>query len=132
MKFQGSTHTESDLSLTPIAGERPARVRDCEKNGTRSITAAVLLIVALRQRYLENRASYGAGNSIFFHRPVSAGAKLLTAVMLTAFLAGAQTTLPTGWRLNPAGQQIALDDFPMSSLLSRDGKSLFVDRAQQQ
>lgn len=34
--------------------------------------------------------------------------------------------LPTGWKLAPAGKQIALDTWPMATALSRDGKSLYV------
>jgi DNA-binding beta-propeller fold protein YncE len=34
--------------------------------------------------------------------------------------------LPTGWRIQPAGMQIPLDTFPMSSALSHDGKFLLV------
>ncbi len=34
--------------------------------------------------------------------------------------------LPTGWRIKPAGKQIPVDTFPMSSALSLDGKYLLV------
>lgn len=34
--------------------------------------------------------------------------------------------LSSGWRLRPAGHQLALDTFPMSSALSKDGKYLLV------
>src|SRR6266567_6154978 len=34
--------------------------------------------------------------------------------------------LNSGWRLQPAGRQIPLDTFPMSSVLSPDGKHLLV------
>ena len=34
--------------------------------------------------------------------------------------------LNSGWRLKPAGRQVPLDTFPMSSALSRDGKYLVV------
>src|SRR5215472_13720458 len=34
--------------------------------------------------------------------------------------------LNSGWRLKPAGRQIPLDTFPMSSALSPDGKYLLV------
>src|SRR3954470_19514431 len=34
--------------------------------------------------------------------------------------------LNSGWRLQPAGRQIPLDTFPMSSVLSKDGKYLLV------
>ncbi|HYP14426.1 MAG TPA: bifunctional YncE family protein/alkaline phosphatase family protein [Bryobacteraceae bacterium] len=34
--------------------------------------------------------------------------------------------LNSGWRLQPAGRQVPLDTFPMSSALSRDGKYLVV------
>ncbi len=34
--------------------------------------------------------------------------------------------LNSGWRLSPAGKQVALDTFPMSSALSRDGRYLLV------
>src|SRR5262245_24783145 len=41
-------------------------------------------------------------------------------------LPGGGFLLNSGWRLDPVGRQIPLDTFPMSSLLSRDGKFLFV------
>ena len=34
--------------------------------------------------------------------------------------------LSTGWRIQPVGQQVAVDTLPMSSALSRDGKFLLV------
>src|SRR6202044_505512 len=34
--------------------------------------------------------------------------------------------LNTGWRLDPAGKQIPLDTFPMSTALSPDGRYLLV------
>jgi len=34
--------------------------------------------------------------------------------------------LNSGWRLSPAGKQVSLDTFPMSSALSRDGRYLLV------
>ncbi|MDQ6759718.1 MAG: beta-propeller fold lactonase family protein, partial [Acidobacteriota bacterium] len=34
--------------------------------------------------------------------------------------------LNSGWRVQPVGQQVALDTFPMSSVLSRDGRFLIV------
>jgi YVTN family beta-propeller protein len=34
--------------------------------------------------------------------------------------------LPTGWRLKPAGAQVPLDTFPMSTALSHDGKFVLV------
>ncbi|HYP06628.1 MAG TPA: beta-propeller fold lactonase family protein [Bryobacteraceae bacterium] len=52
------------------------------------------------------------------------------AVMVAGWLAvTAQTpedTLRTGWKLQPAGRQIALDTFPMSTAASKDGKYLLV------
>ena len=34
--------------------------------------------------------------------------------------------LVSGWRVQPAGKQIPLDTFPMSTALSRDGKHLLI------
>ena len=34
--------------------------------------------------------------------------------------------LPTGWRIQPVGQQVPLDTLPMSSILSHDGKFVLV------
>ncbi len=41
-------------------------------------------------------------------------------------LEGGGFLLNSGWRLSPAGQQVALDTFPMSTALSRDGRYLLV------
>jgi DNA-binding beta-propeller fold protein YncE len=41
-------------------------------------------------------------------------------------LEGGGYLLNSGWRLQPAGRQVPLDTFPMSSTLSRDGKYLLV------
>src|SRR5690349_18980559 len=41
-------------------------------------------------------------------------------------LPGGGFLLNSGWRLTPAGKQIPLDTFPMSSALSKDGKFLLV------
>jgi YVTN family beta-propeller protein len=41
-------------------------------------------------------------------------------------LPGGAFLLSSGWRLEPVGKQIPLDTFPMASVLSRDGKQLFV------
>jgi DNA-binding beta-propeller fold protein YncE len=41
-------------------------------------------------------------------------------------LPGGGFLLNTGWRITPAGQQIPLDTFPMSSVLSANGKFLIV------
>jgi YVTN family beta-propeller protein len=41
-------------------------------------------------------------------------------------LPGGAFLLNSGWRIDPAGRQIALDTFPMSSALSPDGKYLLV------
>src|SRR3954453_2299118 len=34
--------------------------------------------------------------------------------------------LATGWKITPAGRQVPLDTFPMSSVLSKDGAWLLV------
>src|SRR5258708_23975148 len=41
-------------------------------------------------------------------------------------LANGGFLLNSGWRLSPAGKQVALETFPMSSALSRDGRYLLV------
>src|SRR5215471_8406562 len=41
-------------------------------------------------------------------------------------LANGGFLLNSGWRLAPAGRQVPLDSFPMSSALSRDGRYLLV------
>jgi YVTN family beta-propeller protein len=41
-------------------------------------------------------------------------------------LPGGAFLLNSGWRLQPAGVQVAVDTFPMASTLSRDGKHLLV------
>lgn len=41
-------------------------------------------------------------------------------------LANGGFLLNSGWRLSPAGKQVPLDTFPMSSVLSRDGRYLLV------
>ena len=41
-------------------------------------------------------------------------------------LDGGGFLLNSGWRLQPAGKQVPLDTFPMSSALSQDGKYLLV------
>src|SRR5262245_2061973 len=50
----------------------------------------------------------------------------LTAIAVSQPAPQAGTLLATGWRLQPAGKQVALDTLPMATALSRDGKSLFV------
>src|SRR5438094_27870 len=41
-------------------------------------------------------------------------------------LANGAFLLVSGWRVQPAGVQVPLDTFPMSSVLSRDGRFLVV------
>src|SRR2546421_724976 len=41
-------------------------------------------------------------------------------------LANGGFLLSSGWRVQPAGTQVSLDTLPMSSVLSRDGRFLFV------
>src|SRR6476661_602603 len=41
-------------------------------------------------------------------------------------LANGGFLLNSGWRLSPAGKQVALETFPMASALSRDGRYLLV------
>ena len=61
-------------------------------------------------------------------------APLLAAVLLSqpepreqpGFLASGGFLLNSGWRLQPAGKQLPLDTFPMSSALSPDGRYLLV------
>src|ERR1019366_7846062 len=51
------------------------------------------------------------------------------ALVLAALLAvgsGEAQTLPNGWKIHPAGTQIAVDTFPMSAVGTPDGKYLLV------
>lgn len=41
-------------------------------------------------------------------------------------LSGNRFLLPSGWRIQPAGQQVPVDTFPMSAAVSRDGRYLIV------
>ena len=41
-------------------------------------------------------------------------------------LPGGGFLLNSGWRITPAGKQIALDTLPMSSALSKDGKQVGI------
>src|ERR1051326_3305072 len=41
-------------------------------------------------------------------------------------LPGGAFLLNSGWRLDPVGKQIPLDTFPMATVLTRDGKYMFV------
>src|ERR1043166_7996848 len=41
-------------------------------------------------------------------------------------LPGGAFLLNSGWRIQPAGKQVPLDTFPMSTALSQDGKHLLV------
>ena len=53
------------------------------------------------------------------------GAVLLAAAALAAAAAWPQD-LPNGWRLEPAGRQMALDPFPVRAAVSPDGRYLLV------
>ena len=41
-------------------------------------------------------------------------------------LVGGGFLLNNGWKLKPAGRQVQLDTFPMTSALSKDGKHMLV------
>jgi YVTN family beta-propeller protein len=68
-------------------------------------------------------------------KPVHLAAVLAAALYLTSQpapreqvgpLEGGGALLNSGWRVRPAGKQVPLDSFPMSTALSRDGKHLLI------
>jgi YVTN family beta-propeller protein len=58
----------------------------------------------------------------------SATARLI-AIAFLALAARGQTTLPNGWKIHPAGTEVAVDTFPMAAVASPDGKYMLVMNA---